>query len=518
MLDSFNLSFQIKNTYRVNSIIYSLKHTPLIKKLFSYSLYKNKGIKTFANIVSGIIEFFSIFLGKILYLLFMFLLIIPSYQNQAMSFVNAFVFLTIIGCLLNTNMFNPSIDKYYAIMLLKFNSKRYILSNYIYFLISCFVGFIPFSLIACFIFKLPILTCILIPFFVVSAKNIMNAISLSGYKDNKKVVNENKFAPVVIILVVVLLGLAYGLPLINFGINPMIFNYLCILVFIIGIISLRYIIKYNNYDKMAKELLKKDDLINIQSNVDESYKKQIVNSLDYKSDKEGFTYLNDIFVERHKKLLTKATKNISIASLIIFTALIILLSIFKDKNNEVNDVLKNYLPYYMFIMYFLNRGQRICQTMFMNCDHSMLTYGFFKKPENILSLFKERLKTLIKLNVIPGIIIAIGTTILLYVTGGASTLEYIVTFVSIIAMSIFFSIHYLVLYYLLQPYDVNLDIKNPAFTTICSLTYVVCYMASQTQIPTLVFGISLCLFTLIYSIVSLYLAYKYAPTRFKLRV
>lgn len=85
-------------------------------------------------------------------------------------------------------------------------------------------------------------------------------------------------------------------------------------------------------------------------------------------------------------------------------------------------------------------------------------------------------------------------------------------------MSIFFSVHYLVLYYLLQPYDVNLDIKNPTFMIICSATYFVCYMASQVKIPVMIFGIAMCIFTIIYSTVSLLIVYKYAPKKFKLRI
>ena len=84
-------------------------------------------------------------------------------------------------------------------------------------------------------------------------------------------------------------------------------------------------------------------------------------------------------------------------------------------------------------------------------------------------------------------------------------------------MSIFFSIHYLVLYYLLQPYDINLEIKNPLFLTICSLTYLVCYFAIKVVIPTIYFGTGLIIFTILYSLISLFLAYEFAPKTFKLR-
>lgn len=519
MLNSYILYYKLKNTYRVNSIIYTLKHTPLIKKIFSYSLYNNKGLKTLANVISAIIEFFSIFLGKLLYLVCFIALIAPIYNNTSLAFINILVFLTIVGALLNTNMFNPSVDKYYAINLMRFDAKKYIITNYLYFLIKNIIGMLPFTIIIGLSFKVPLLICILLPLFIVNVKNIANSIILSGYNDNKKLHNENKLTAIVITFVIILLGLAYGLPYINIGINETIFYILFIISTIVGILSFRYILNYKKYTKVSKELLKKDDLIIVDNKAsdDKMYKSQITNE-EVNSKKEGYAYLNDIFVKRHKKLLTKATKNISIGTIIFFIVAIVFTYIFKESNKDVNDILKHQLPYFMFIMYFINRGQKICQTMFMNCDHSMLTYRFYREPHAILSLFKERLKTLIKLNVIPGVLIAIGTVILLYTTGGATTLEYIITFLSIVAMSIFFSVHYLVLYYLLQPYDVNLEIKNPAFMSICGATYFVCYMASQAEIPTMIFGVIMCLFTVVYSTVSLYLAYKYAPKNFKLRI
>lgn len=54
--------------------------------------------------------------------------------------------------------------------------------------------------------------------------------------------------------------------------------------------------------------------------------------------------------------------------------------------------------------------------------------------------------------------IALGLPMLLYMTGGTDELfNYAVLFVSIIAMSVFFSVHNMVLYYLLQPYNTNLE-------------------------------------------------------------
>ena len=143
MIKTFLVSFRLKNTYRVNSIIYSLKRIPFIKKLLPSSLYKNKGLKVFANIISVIWEIVSLFLGKFLYIPLM-LLVPMSFFNvdSQNAFIHIIFFLTLIGGILNTGMLSPTKDKYYAVILMKMNSTHFALSNYIYVLIRHFIGFL----------------------------------------------------------------------------------------------------------------------------------------------------------------------------------------------------------------------------------------------------------------------------------------------------------------------------------------------------------------------------------------
>ena len=133
----------------------------------------------------------------------------------------------------------------------------------------------------------------------------------------------------------------------------------------------------------------------------------------------------------------------------------------------------------------------------------MLTYRFYRQPDAILGLFKARLKTIVKINLMPALVIACGLPFLLFVTGGTEYyLNYLLLFVSILAMSVFFSVHHLVLYYLLQPYNVHMESKSGVYTV---------------RIPTLIFASLTILFSVIYIIVALILVYKYAPRYFKLK-
>ena len=71
MNKTLKLSFSLRNTYRVNSILFSLKQIPLLKRLLPATLYQIKGLKLFANLVSVLWEIVSAFLGKFLYFITM---------------------------------------------------------------------------------------------------------------------------------------------------------------------------------------------------------------------------------------------------------------------------------------------------------------------------------------------------------------------------------------------------------------------------------------------------------------
>ena len=67
MIKSLKISFSLKNTYRVNGILFSLKQIPILRRLLPSALYKIKGLKIFAGILAVLWEIVSVFLGKFLY-------------------------------------------------------------------------------------------------------------------------------------------------------------------------------------------------------------------------------------------------------------------------------------------------------------------------------------------------------------------------------------------------------------------------------------------------------------------
>lgn len=523
MNKTLRISFSLKNTYRVNSILYSLKQIPIIKKLLPDMLYQAQELKLFANVLSVLWEIASIFLGKMVYFLIMICGAGMLYKDLPESgvFLHILLFLTIIGSFVNTSLFNPTKDKYYAMVLMRMNAREYTLVNYTYAMLKVVVGFLPSVILFGMLRGVPLRICLFLPLSVSGVKLFAAGLSLWDYEKHRTVYNENKMRKFLWIFLTLLLGAAYGLPAAGI-ILPETVAVCVFLVFIpAGLLCIHKIRVFPLYREMNKELLadtanQMDTTAQMTKTINEG---KISDDGSISSNRKGFEYLNELFIKRHRKILWNSTKKI-VYVCVCLIGLVLLLFCFKPEIREdANGRIMSALPYFAFIMYIINRGTSFTQALFMNCDHSLLTYPFYKQPKHILKLFQIRLREIMKINAVPAFIIGAGMALILYASGGTDNpLNYAVLMVSILCMSLFFSVHYLTIYYLLQPYNAETELKSGMYKVISSLTYFFCYMMMQVRLSILVFGLMTIVFCVIYSVAACILVYRFAPKTFKLRM
>lgn len=522
MNKTLRISFSLKNTYRVNSILYSLKQIPLVKKVLPETLYRMRAPKIFANVLAVLWEIISIFLGKFLYFLIMVCGIGVLYEQGSADqvFLHILLLLTIIGAFANTNLFNPTRDKYYAMILMRMDAREYTLVNYGYGILKVIVGFLPFTLLFGTGVGVPLWLCAVLPFSVAGMKLAAAAYSLWDYERRGFAYNENKLNKYLWIGIGVLLAGAYGLPAVKIVIPVSWSVLLWMLCIPAGVLGVWKVLKFQDYRALNQELLAQ---LNTQMDtaaqiVKESNKKMISADTSITSERTGFEYLNELFIKRHQKILWNATKKITYVCVFLTAGGVFLLMLVPEAKTRINELILNWLPYFVFIMYMINRGTGFTSALFMNCDHSLLTYSFYKKPDFVLKLFKIRLREIMKINAVPAAVIGIGLCILLFVSGGTENpVNYAVIFISILGMSMFFSVHYLTVYYLLQPYNAGTEIKSGTYQIVMWGTYLVCFWMMQMKMPALVFGAACILFCFLYSIVACVLVYRFAPRTFKLR-
>ncbi len=522
MLKTLRISFSLKNTYRVNGIIHSLKHTPLIKKLIPDMWYSVVGLKYFAYAVAGLWEFLSAFLGKLTYIFLM--IFLPAFLYESMDarqvFLHIFVCLMVIGSYANTYLFNPSNDKYYALILMRMNAKEYALVNYGYSILKVLIGFLIFGFIFGLQMGLTWWQCILLATATAGIKLSMAAIFLLGYEKTGVGMSENKIGVPGWGGIFVLLLAAYGLPAFGIAIPLQITVGMMAFFTVTGLLSVYKIIRFSNYREVYHQILieYQNALHTAKDAVKEQNKKRISVDADIVSNKKGFEYMNDLFVKRHRKILWKSSKKIAAVSAMFIVALVVACFIEEEAKSVINEMMLTWLPYFVFIMYYMNRGAIFANTVFVNCDSSMLTYPFYKKPKLVLELFWIRLRELVKINLLPAVVIGCGMALMLWVSGGTDTyMNYVILVVSIIAMSIFFSVHYLTIYYLFQPYNLNAEVKNGAYHIIMGVTYFCVYLFINLKMSTFIFGIMTIVFCILYCIIAGILVYRFAPKTFRLR-
>ena len=523
MNKTLKISFALKNTYRVNSILYALKQMLLIKMILPSVLYGARGLKIFANILSAIWEILSAFLGKFIYLMCIYAIVAygyDGYSNKSELFLHMLLFLTIIGAFMNTNLFNPSKEKYYAVFLMRMDAKQYVLINYGYAILKVVIGFMPFMILVGSMLDLPLWLDVILPFSIAGLKLFVAATSLWDYEKRGLAYNENRLGKFLWAFVALMIIVACGLPAVNIAVPQIVSTALFIAFVPLGIIGAVKVIRFDEYKAVFRDLFaqvqpfadKKTQALRKQS------EKYISADTSITSSRKGFEYLNELFIKRHKDILWSASKTITYVCLVLIAGAAAALYAFPEFKEETNHLILNWLPYFVFIMYIINRGTGFTQALFVNCDHSLLTYPFYKQPGMILKLFAIRLREIMKINALPALVIGTGLSLLLFITGGTdNVLNYAVIIVSILCMSAFFSVHYLTIYYLMQPYNAATEIKNGMYQVVKVATYVVCYYMIKVRMPTIVFGTLTIVFCILYCMIACILVYRFAPKTFRLR-
>lgn len=522
MIHTLFTSFRISLTYGINTFIYRLRKLPVLKHLLSTDWYKNRLLKNGITAWVLLFRFVLLFVKKFLYLGIMAFLPAKYLPGDfSAHYIHIILVFALTGAAMNTELFDASREKYYSVVLMRMDPKEFALSDYVFYLSSLFVSMLPASIIIGVYANVPILFSLLLPVLTVAAKLTFAAIYLRYFEATGKLIAGSSNVKFIWTMILLALLMGYGLPALSFDLPKVLLILLSLLFLITAGISVSLLKNSRAYHRLYKRILTQNTILfNVTESVAKNQQKGMLShlTLEVKSNKSGYDYLNDIFLKRHRKLLTVSAIRLSVFLSGILVLLIILVLINQEVANVTNRFLMNLLPYFVFILYLINRGSVITQAMFFNCDHSMLAYRFYRQPKAILSLFKSRLKILVFINLMPASLLAFGLPVLLLLSGGTNQwINYLLLPISIFAMSVFFSVHHLVLYYLLQPYNINMEQKSHTYALAGSVTYIICYLFIRLHMPTLVFASLTIVFCMLYIILALYLVYRFAPKTFHLK-
>jgi len=514
-------TLQIDITYSTNSFIFILQKLPIFKDLITNDIYKSKFLKGIIRIFVIIYLFIKSLFLKFFYYFIIFAISYRYFPDTVIkTYFHVYFFLTIIGLFINNKLLNITKKDYFSISLFNIDATKYFRTNLFWnqikniFLNSVCVLFYSY-LINC-----PVIYSLILIFLPIFTRLIGEALNIKFYKKYNYIWYSNSKLYFGILIPLLLLAC---LPVINIYLPLRFIQLLTVIIFLISIYYLNYLLKLKDYKLIFKKL---SELTRVMSSKnDKDYLKQAMVAVRDKDKyinakkiigKKGYDLFNTIFFERHREILLRSARKYSLIIIAVYLALSYLFIRNPEYKEHFSNFLNNRLGWYILIMYFINRGAIVTQAMFFNCDHAMLNYNFYREPRNLLKLFNKRLLTIIKVNLLPVTAIVIGNTLSLIQIASNNYSLYILPSLFILALSITFSVHYLAIYYLLQPFDKDMEVKKMSYSIATLIVYFLCYQGTALVIDFHVltmYGIIACF---IYILVAIILVYKFGPRTFKL--
>lgn len=535
MIRNFNIVLKLEFTTRFNRLVYRAKKLPVVKNIIPQSFYGNNLLKTVLYILSVVMKVFSNLMSMAAYGLFFFGLpfqffflgiLDGDWQVPAayrVYFITIFIGVSCIVSPVSRFHFLPNgkYDAIYLIDSLRMNARDVAAICYIKRYLVDMVKFILFFVVCVMLGWVTWLDAAALLLLMSGSRWLCNQINIVYYND--KLLFEKNFKQVIIAVIVVAMFAAIAITKATYSIPNL--AIWCLGILITSLAFLLYYSQYrtmNVYIPLRKEAYRIIGLLNFDNSatVKETVK---IKDKDVDTDetintKKGFDFFNAAFFRRHRSYLWRPIRVTTLIILGVVIALTLVMVFVKGLREAAHGFFDTQLASLMLIAYFLNRGENICKAMFFNCDSSMLVYRFYRKRENLLQNFILRLKTLIQFHLLPALVMSLGMVVMMLVSRyDASPIIYSSVFLSVLFMNLIFCIHSLVLYYVLQPYNLQMEQVGFSHRIITAVTYVAVYAFYSTDVPVVWFSVGLITLFVVYVIVAAILVYKVAPKTFRLR-
>lgn len=531
MFATFIQASKVKRAYELNGIIYRLKSIPFIGKHISSSEYTDGPIRNIGKLLLWINTIIGFCIGEIIYLLCLMIAVLSLVKAVGYSFESVFITLftclALIGIPVNNYLLDPTVDKFYAINLLRMDARKYVLSDLIYRIIRKITGYALMFTGICLLLDLNPLVAVSGTVLTILGKFLGSYIKLEFARRDKI----SSYSQGLVFYILIMSGICALLICFGWPITSPVLYVITGIVAVTGALAAYKLWCFGDYQVVCKSIITTETTMVLDKRevAADIHKKSAANqlskdtdSLTFKSSKSGYEMFNELFFRRHSKILLKRTGIISVALLVGLIIIILynyIMQHYFGRSKFDDPVILFYtMP---LALYFINTGDGVTNAMFYNCDSAMLTYNFYRKPSALLGLFRQRLKLLIKLNIVPAFLLSCCLSSLCLLSSMSSVaVNCLASLILCLALSVFFSVHRLVAYYLLQPYTEGLDKPRFGYGLVNSLTYLASYtiFMAKDKISLSPVNFALCAvaFSIIYVLIALALVYRFAPSRFVL--
>lgn len=556
MLQTLYRKTQISITETVNRLIYTLCRNKWISMWITMripeTLYVRRDIKKVLGVLAAIYRVMADMTGKVLFFFCLLILPtqmisefvkIPAYWQMIWSFI---ALNCLWGSYMGSKIFIVDQKDYLLLHQLRVDPREHFITKMVVGHVSQIAYYGLFFAVALLGTGVAdVMLWIRLMIFYAAFRPIGEAVRLvlndhMGIpidKVNKRVSRCMNFYGIVMVI------MAYGLyPLMHFtGTYPVHRILLSIPVLILAVAvggySVRYLRNYPRYPLIAKKIANYGEIQaseeELEQALDSTYKLEEKDVSEEEltghlfEDKEGYVYLNALFFQRHKKLVRQLVRikviitggvfGAAMAGLIIAN-LLMDADLFQKTADNIWEMVNTFFPILVFVMYCASSGKTLTRSMFYNCDNSLLKYGYYRTPEAILMNFRIRLRYMIRAELPLIVTFAVGgvvNTLLLH------QMEHYLQLIAVIAsaalLSVFYSVIYLCMYYIFQPYTEKGAETGFGYRICSGLIYLASYSCLQIHTTSIYFAMILFGVMVVSLLFGYIAAYRLAPKRFILK-
>ena len=225
-------------------------------------------------------------------------------------------------------------------------------------------------------------------------------------------------------------------------------------LFIYGVNGLR---KFDSFDQVIEDSVEGYEIAADQFEMGESKNYELKDKdIEVKNKKglykkKGLAFLNSLFFLRHKRLITKPViiKSLAVPALGLG---VFFLTVFKN-TLAAENIFELTIRAMPFLMYTLSRQDKVITAMYLNCDQGLLPYGFYRKGEMLLSMYRLRFRSMLAINLIPAGVVFATYMVMVAYKGEIFWVNNLLVLAYILLMTTFFTSLALAKYYLIQPYN-----------------------------------------------------------------
>ncbi len=319
--------------------------------------------------------------------------------------------------------------------------------------------------------------------------------------------------------VFVLLVLAYGLPFLGIVLPSVALLWAMGIFVLLGIVSLPKFFRFRLYRQVWHKNL--SAFIQQQAKPKFGPREEVLGMISEKavaSNQKGLWYLHDLFVQRHRKILWRSTKQLSIFAGAAVGVLLILLIAMPELRPAALELIESRFPMLALILFSINSGSNFTKALFMNCDQSLLTFSFFRRPGNLRKLFLIRLCELTLLNIPQAMILGIGLAGMIALCGGKLfSVSTVCVFLIPVLLAQLFSVLHLTAYFLFQPYHPGSGLRSGWYDVLIGAVSFLCFTTFKMKVDPLLYCLVAALLCAASSIGGCTLVWRFGPVRFRLR-